>query len=277
MAEKNGIIDLTDEVVDASPEDDTIIDLTAAVSPDDDIIELTDAIDDGEAEALDIDLVDEAPAEDHDAVDLVEEIPDVDVPTPDAEETAVDPFADVEAEDIAEAAAEAAPADTPSSGVFDIADIEAGSDAVDATVEADTQIPEAPESSEASSESDLGDVVYFDDSVEDDLEESPQDDFVESLGMAIDETYEDEDDTEETMAETTAGEAELDADGAAPEMAAAPALDIPEDQLAAAIENAVEKAVSGKVEAILVQVVEKAVGQEIARIKKAIMDEMTDD
>ena len=57
------------------------------------------------------------------------------------------------------------------------------------------------------------------------------------------------------------------------EPAAADTLAIDPGQLEAALEKAVEKAFAGKIEQILVSVVEKAVKNEISRLRDLLMDE----
>lgn len=328
MTDKDGIIDLTDEVVESAPDDDTVIELTEVVSNDDEIIELSEAIDaDADLESV-IDLVEPLPTAEENVIDLVE-------PFPAAEEEVID-LADAsgvdEAVDLLEevgdgeresaappteawspmAAEPAQPAageitppasletDVSTTGVEPFTEAAAsvfatgedgGSDdaeSIESTTE--PEAPEAvsptPESDTASSESDLGDVVYFDDELEAGLEDEEKDDFVESLGMEIEDRSgeeADEDFESEPLPADSAGTTPepvfpglTTEEHAAAEIAVAQALAIPEDQLEAAIEKAVENTISGKIETILTQVVEKAVTQEIEKIKKALLDDLAD-
>jgi hypothetical protein len=268
MADNDRIIDLTDEVVETSPEDETIIELTDVVSPDEEVIELTETVEEDASTEPVIDLMEEA------TVAGAAVVPPVDT-SPEVEETAAGPD-EIEAEAPPEAAA--ADETTATYGVFETMGTEpVTEDAAISHTEGEGEPDDAPDAAAAPSESDLGDVVYFDDDAEEDYETASENDFVESLGMALDDTGEDEAEpeivAEEVIEETT--ESILQDAPPAP-VAAAPVLDIPEDQLEAAIEKAVENAVSGKIEAILVQVVENAVSREIEKIKKAILDEMAD-
>ncbi len=268
MADNDRIIDLTDEVVETSPEDETIIALTDVVSPDEDIIELTDTVEEADSTEPVIDLMEAV------TVAAAAEVVPV-YPSPEVEETVVD-LDEIEAEAPAQAAA--TDKTTATYGVFDTIDTEpAAEDAASPYAESGAEPDETLEAATVSSESDLGDVVYFDDEAEEEYERASEDDFVESLGMALDDTEEDEAEPEPVAEEIIEAAVESMPEAGPPAaVAAAPVLDIPEDQLEAAIEKAVENAVSGKIEAILIQVVENAVSRELEKIKKAILDEMAD-
>lgn len=240
MTDANGIIDLTDEVVETAPDDDTVIELTEVVSADDEIIELDEVADaDAATDSVDAPLAAEA-----EMIDLVD-----------------------------------------ASGENEVVElIDASGDEASTPAEAWNAEPiaPAPESVDTASESDLGDVVYFDDELEAGLEEEEKDDFVESLGMEIEDNSGEDADDEDFESEAGTADAEpqpafpglTTEEHAAAEIAVAQALAIPEDQLDAAIEKAVENAISGKIETILAQVVEKAVTREIEKIKKALLDDL---
>lgn len=306
MTDKDGIIDLTDEVVESAPDDDTVIELTEIVSDNDEIIELSEPIDtDADSERV-IDLVEPLPAGDEEVIDLADasgedETVDLLEEVGDAESEGAETPAEAWSAAAAEPAADEVPTPptpeaepvTEAAAPFFATDEADGSNSADgieltAEREAPAAFSPAPENADTSSESDLGDVVYFDDELEAGFEDEQEDDFVESLGMEIEDNSGEESDGDENFESEHPAADTVDTtpdpafpgltteEHAAAEIAVAQALAIPEDQLEAAIEKAVEKAISGKIETILTQVVEKAVTQEIEKIKKALLDDLAD-
>lgn len=120
----------------------------------------------------------------------------------------------------------------------------------------------------------LAEIVDLDEEVlEDEIEDEYEDEDDFDLGMEIGEAAEDEEgpDAEQLQPEPAMPDAALEEAPAAP--AATEALAIDPGQLEAALEKAVEKAFAGKIEQILVSVVEKTVKNEISRLRDMLMDE----
>jgi hypothetical protein len=258
------IIDLTEEV---AGEEEPIIELTETVEAEEEepIIELTEAVEAGEEEPI-IELTETVEAEEEEpiielteAVEDGEEEPIIElteaVEDGEEDEPAILLTEPVEAEDEEPAAEQEQIVQLTDKMVDQIFEApESGAKAAEAQAEAEEDM--------------LTDALQFDDGMEQDLDSefdiaSPDDDFVDSLGMEID--AEDGDESEPPA--TRAPEQTL----------ATPSVqDLGAGQLEAALENVVRKLYAEKIDRILNEVIERVVTQEIGRLKQVLLEDRED-
>jgi len=168
-----------------------------------------------ENESKEVQNGENAPEEDEEIIDLVEEITDAPV--------------DEEIIDLAEEMTDA-PADEE---IIDLAE----------------EMTDAPDDAEPAL-SEMADDIQFGDALDEEIEqEEDDDDFVNSLGMDLEEEIEP---SEEAV--STAG-------------------DLSSEQIEAAIERVLMKILPEKIESILVDAIEKTVTKEINRLKDILSDE----
>ena len=114
----------------------------------------------------------------------------------------------------------------------------------------------------------LAATVELDEDFDDDLPiDHEEDDFVDSLGMEI--GTEDEEDENAAEPEKTAAEP---ADTVPTE-----GIDVSGEQLDAALERVIKNMFYDKIDSVLVEVIEKTVSKEIARLKKILTEEVSGD
>ncbi len=265
------VVELT-ETVEITEPDDEIVDLTDMVTEPEaagDVVELTEEIEApvAEAEVVDLNQAADSAAAEPEIIDLGDALENA-AASEGAEPAGIKEPVGTEDEviDLAETFGAAKPASAPAE--------------VDEPVEADGS--EAADTEQAGPEAETGPdedtenmaqlVSLDEDDFDNEFEETYEgdDNFTDSLGMAIDDTVEDDGQDEATV-EPRESEPAVVESGSAD--SAAETITIDPDQLEAALEKAVEKAFSGRIEKILVNIVEKTVRDEITRLRDLLMDD----